>query len=397
MKLLVATEIPPNASGDGPAVVRQLLRGWPTADLAWWSGLPEVGQHFGQACAEHACAGIPAKLMPHHRFTGVKSALLERCWAPLASRHLAQTIRRVQPDAIWAIPHNWSILPLARVLPACGVGFHVTVQDYVDVHGQVEKFGRARCRRLATLADRLYTAATTRDATSRPMMADLAARTGAPAAQMLHAGLEVEDFAFLESRPGVAAPEIRIAYAGTILAHAEFAGFVAALQRIRSALPRPVTLELFGAHSYASAPWFDAAWMHEHGNLPEPELLGRLRECSWGFAPMELTDHDPRYNRFSFPTKFITYLAAGLPVIALGHPESSVMQMARAYAVGLATAEATPEALAASLSAALSDPDPWQTFGRGVLRCARAEFDAARMRSVLASCFARCAELTARG
>lgn len=50
---------------------------------------------------------------------------------------------------------------------------------------------------------------------------------------------------------------------------------------------------------------------------------------------MALDDEDPRYNRFSFPTKFITYLAAGLPPIVMGHPESSVMKMAESYNVGV--------------------------------------------------------------
>ena len=48
--------------------------------------------------------------------------------------------------------------------------------------------------------------------------------------------------------------------------------------------------------------------MREHGNFPEPELLTSLRACTWGFAPMALSDDDPRYDRFSFPTKFISYL-----------------------------------------------------------------------------------------
>ena len=62
-------------------------------------------------------------------------------------------------------------------------------------------------------------------------------------------------------------------------------------------------LDLFGAHSYANESWFDRSWMREHGDLPERELLNKLRACTWGLAPMALTDSDPRYNRFSFPTK----------------------------------------------------------------------------------------------
>jgi hypothetical protein len=394
VKLLVATEFPPNSSGGGPAVVRQMLRGWPTEELFWWSCLPERDTRFGQTVGEACCAPIPRKLLPHRRFTVFKSALLDHCWAPYAKAHLARTIWRVQPDAVWIIPHNWSILPAAAVLPKNGVGFHVTMQDYVDVHGQLQKFGPARCRRMASLADRLYASATTRDATSHPMVTDLQARMQATAAQMLHAGLEEEDFRFLADKDPTFDSAIRIAYAGTILVPKEFALFVAALDRVRAQLPGPVSLELFGSHSYAGEAWFDAAWMREHGNLPDAELLAALRGCTWGFIPMSLTDHDPRYNRFSFPTKFITYLAAGLPVITLGHPESSVMQMATRYLVGLATSAGDLETLTRQLRETLAVRAPWLKFGAEIVLCAEIEFNAQRMRALLHGCLEKCAEAT---
>jgi hypothetical protein len=395
VKLLLIAEFSPNASGGGPAVVRQMLREWPTDNLFWWSCLPERDVRFEQKVARGFCAGIPRKLIPQQRFTGIKSALLGSFWAPYATAHLARTIRDVQPDAVWVIPHNWSIVPAASAVPKSRAGFHATIQDYVDVHGQTRKFGRARCRKMAAAADCLYSRATTRDATSHPMIADLRERTGAVAAQMLHAGLEREDFEFLthaESRAG--AESIRIAYAGTILVPAEFALFVSALDRLRAQLAVPVSLEFFGSHSYAGEAWFNAAWMCEHGNLPEPQLLAALRECDWGFAPMSLTDDDPRYNRFSFPTKFITYLAAGLPVITLGHPESSVMQMAVQYRVGLATSCASAETLAIELAGALSVPDASHRYREEIFRCAQTEFDATKMRTVLYGCLKACAEAT---
>jgi hypothetical protein len=224
------------------------------------------------------------------------------------------------------------------------------------------------------------------------MIDDLQVRTQARAAQMLHAGLEEEDFRYLKDRKPCGAPGIRIAHAGTILVPAEFALFVGALERIRQNVP--VSLELFGAHSYRGERWFDGRWMREHGNLPDAQLLTALRACDWGFAPMALTDHDPRYNRFSFPTKFITYLAAGLPVITLGHPESSVMRMAAAYVVGLPTVVADVEALSQQLTKALSARDAWQQYRGEIIRCARTEFDASKMRNVLHDCFAQCAEVT---
>lgn len=394
MRLLVATEFPPNASGGGPAVVRQMLRGWPKADLCWWSCLPERDRRFGQEVSSLNCAAIPSKLMPHHRLTRAKSLLLDLGWSRYAAGHLNRTIRRLEPAAIWVIPHNWSILPFAAVLPGASTGFHVTMQDYANVHGQADRFGQSLCLRMARSADRLYATATTRDATSHPMVEDLQQRTGAPAVQMLHAGLEESDFEFLASKKSNRSSEIRIAYAGTILASKEFTLFVEALKQVRAHSALPLSLELFGAHTYASKSWFDSRWMREHGDLAEPELLAALRDCTWGFAPMSLTDDDPRYNRFSFPTKFISYLMAGLPVVALGHHGSSLIKMAGAYRVGLVTETNDTAVLAQELAERLADPDPWARYGGEIVRCAREEFDATAKRKVLHECFARCEKAT---
>jgi hypothetical protein len=131
--------------------------------------------------------------------------------------------------------------------------------------------------------------------------------------------------------------------------------------------------------------------MVEHGNLPADELLPKLRECDWGFSPMALTDDDPRYNRFSFPTKFISYLAAGLPLITLGHPESSVVKMAEKYQVGFCSTTNDFEKLGVDLMTAMSEVEAAAIYRPAILRCAKAEFDAEKMRRKLYECFAKCA------
>jgi hypothetical protein len=397
IRLLIASEFPPNASGGGPAVVRQMLREWPAGQLGWWSCREDETARFGQQCAQSFCAAIPRKLMPHRRFSRMKSWILGRLWRPLASRHLKKAVAQFQPDAIWAVPHNWAIGPLADALPPSGVGFHVTIQDYVDVHGQPERFGPGICAALARDAERLYAAATTRDATSHPMIEDLKARTGADASQMLHAGVEAEDFAWLQTRAERADDEIRIAYAGTILVEDDFRQWIEAVAAFRSACDRNVILRFFGAHSYAQRRWFDAAWMQEFGNLPEAQLLAALRECDWGLSIMAFEDRDPRYNRFSFPTKFITYLSAGLPVMTIGHPASSVMKMAAQYQVGVVANDVNSPGFSRRLVEELNAGQPWKRFREEILRCARTEFDAARMRKKLYGCFKTCAERTRTG
>lgn len=388
--LLIATEFPPNASGGGPAVLRQMLRNWPVDRLFWWSCFPEQEARFGQRVAAHRVATITRRFYPNRKFTRVKSWLLDRCWVPSATRHFRKTLADFRPQAVWVVPHNWAIPPLVAVLPQAGTCFHLTLQDYPEMNSSIATFGRKRCRQWAQAVDKLYSAATTRDATSHPMIEDLKSRTGRDAAQMMHAGLEPEDFRFLDSGAGRPGSQIRIAYAGTIHAEPEFAFFVTALKDIASALPAPVRISLFGAHSYQSRPWFDPSWMQEHGNLPEEPLLEALRECTWGFSPMALSDDDPRYNRFSFPTKFITYLAAGLPVITLGHPQNSVVKMASTYPVGLCSTTTSRTELAQQLLTALSQPAPARIYAPGIRRCASAEFDAPQKRALLYQCLQRC-------
>jgi len=318
---------------------------------------------------------------------------MEFMWAPLAGLSLRLALNQVRPDCIWAIPHDWSILPLHKVLATNTEGgarkakmsrAHVTIQDFPDVHQHGVTWGMDRVARMARMQEEIYRSATTCDATSLPMLAHLEQRTKIKGLQMLHQGLEKEDLNLLKNPPTAkkAGEMIKIAYAGTILVRKEFQSFVEALAILRQSLP--VELHLWGAHSYAQEDWFRREWVVEHGNLPERDLITKLRKCDWGFIPMALEDNDPRYNRFSFPTKFISYLAAGLPVITMGHPECSVMKIAKAYNVGITIPNG--ESPSSALTVALKDPRAKDNHRQEILRCAHEQFDAEKMRKKLWAC-----------
>ncbi len=392
-KLLVATEFPPNVPGGGGAIVRQLLKDWPVEKLFWWSCQPDVNQLFGQRVAGNAVAVIPRKLNPLQRGRALKSWLLEHFWTPWAARHFRNTLKAFQPEAVWVIPNFWSIPPLANALLRTDVAFHLSIYDYPDIRSAVERFGAHRCRRMAAQVDQLYARALTRDTISQQMTDDLRARTGA-AGGISRCGLEAEDFGYLAEPPKIQNGPIRIAYPGTVISEETVASFANVLGKIRKQLPRPLTLDFFGDHSYRSRSWFDSGWMIEHGNLAAAELLKELKECTWGFSPMDLTDQNARYNRFSLPTKFVSYLAAGLPVITLAHPESTVVKMASQYDVGLCATNADPEKFGPQLLAALSEPDPKTKHRPALQRCALAEFDARRLRAALYENFRKCAAVS---
>ena len=394
-KLLVAMEAPPNTAGGSGAIIRQMLKDWPAENLFWWSCLPERDRHFGRKVAGHSVALIPRKLYPNRRWRAQKSWVLDQFWVPWAAHHFRRTLKLFRPEVVWVHAHGWSIPPLARALPSAGIGFHVSIHDYADAHQIVSRPADERARHWAVLQEQLYASASTRDAICQPMLDDLRAKTGREGT-IGRAGLEPEDLDFLSRKVDLQHEVIRIAYAGTILVEDEFALFARTLARIRQQLPRPVTIEFFGDHSYRSRVWFDSSWMNERGHLASHELSAELKKCAWGFSPMGLTDEKPRYNRFSLPTKFVSYLAAGLPVIMLGHPESSLAKLAQAYPVGPCILSGDPEGLGRKLAGALSEPNPWSKFGPEILRCARAEFDAQRMRTVLFDCFDKCAAVSRR-
>lgn len=385
-KLLVATEFPPNASGGGSAVVRQMLEGYPADRIYWWSILPDSDKRFGQAYASHFCARMPPKAYPRRRATRIKSFLLDALWVPWAAHHLRRVIREVSPDCIWVIPHMWSIPVLGMALRNENRPLHVTVQDYPDIRDYPALFGAKRCAQWADIVYELFKKARTRDATSHAMVEDLRERTGAASAQVLHMGIEPSDMEWLEKGKHDSTDCIRIAYAGSIIVEQEFELMIESLRILRATRGLNIILEFFSLHRYGTRKWFDASWMHDNGNLPQRELINALRSCSWGLAPMALTDDDPRYNRFSFPTKFIAYLAAGLPVIILGHPQSTVAQMASEYRVGHATAAAEPARLADELFPVLGNSGKANVFRIEILRCARTEFDAKRTRDTVWSC-----------
>jgi glycosyltransferase involved in cell wall biosynthesis len=390
-RLLVATEFPPNASGGGPAIVRQMLRSWPAEKLFWWSCFAGDAGQFGQTVKAHQIAYIPRRLYPHRRYRALKSWLLEQFWTPWSASHLHKTIDKFKPDVIWCIAHGWSIPPLGMVLPSSEIAFHVSIHDYADANSCIFRFGLQRARKMAATADQLYTTATTRDAISESMVVDLRSRTGRDG-NLARAGLEPDDFDYLECKTHDATPQIRIAYAGTIIAEKTFAVFVEAMKRVRSQISTAISLEFFSAHSYRTHQWFDSSWMREHGLVSEAALAEALKHFTWGFAPMSLTDDDPRYNRFSLPTKFVSYLAAGLPVITFGHPESTLVKVAQSYGIGLCLTSAEPSVIEKALLTTLSIEDPWARFGSEIQRCGYAEFDAERIRKRLYESFSHCAQ-----
>jgi hypothetical protein len=314
---------------------------------------------------------------------------MQHVWSQLAAASLRSALIKSRADSIWLIPHEWAIFPLHCIFSrlnqsSLNVPIHVTLQDFPDSQQRQRLLGVEVTRKMASLQKTLYQFATTCDATSLPMLQELQRQTGRLGEQMLHAGLENEDFYFLEKPvPDLSLrPSLRIAYAGTIVVEEEFKAFIQILETLRYSFSSRLELCFWSAHSYRGRPWFNPSWMKEFGHLPEHDLRIALRGLDWGFIPMSTNDDDPRYNRFSFPTKFITYLAAGLPILSFGHPESSLMKLTHPYQLG-ARFFSKDEMRAKMTTNFLQDPLMKRLVRPEIVRCSRDWFDACRTRSQL--------------
>ena len=387
-KILVATAFPPSVPGGSPWVFDQLIRGIPPGKVSWWAcgGTPPPDASVPRE--QFRSGELPPRLQPHRRFVQVKRLLLEYAWVPAAARGLRAFIEEQRPDLLWILPYAWAAPVLHRALKGLKIPYHCTVHDFADTAGGIGSLGLNRAHRFQRLIEELYAGAVSRDVYMGQIAEDLERKTGAKADAVIRCGVEPEELEFVRTKP-FPAPEgkIRIGYPGTIVAEETFARFVAALQGVRARLPLPVEIELFGPHSYRSRPWFDESLIVEHGYLPADELDRRYNACTWGLAMMELDDSNPRYSRFTFPCKFTRALAAGIPLICIGHPECTLSRLAQQYRLGPVITESDPAAMGETLLAALSVPAEPEALRAEMLRCAETEFNAGRNREVLHALF----------
>jgi len=367
-------------------LIRQLLLGYPTEKLHWWHcrETPLYEKPDLRAASVYSFC-MPEKLVPHVRLTAVKSSILEFLWAPLAARHLERTIAEVRPDLVWVLLYGWTIPVVERTRWPAGTRLHASLCDFPDHNGLKRTWGEARCRRFVNTAIRLVGQAESCSGGGHGIVAEMHLRTGRKDGLVVHSGFEPQHLEALENTPVDQEPDgvIRLAYAGTIISEAGFLQMLDALKRIRLQVSQKVVLEFFGGRNYRSRAWFDPDWMMEHGRYTDEELVAALRRCAWGIVVMDPAGEDLQYSRFSFPNKVGTYLSAGVPVLGLGHPTSSLAHIMQRHRLGRFTSATAPMEQEEFLLDSLRIFSPRTVFRDDILRCARTEFNAADMRARL--------------
>ncbi len=367
-------------------LIRQLFLGYPTEKIYWWycRRTELYAQPDLRATSLHGFC-MPEKLVPHVRWTGLKSSILEYLWAPLAARHLERTIAAVKPDLIWLLLFGWTIPVVERTRWPAGARMHASLCDFPDQNDAKRRLGEARCQRFVNTAIRLVGQAESCSGGGHGMVAEMHLRTGRKDGLVVHSGFEPHHLQALENSPATRTPEdvIRLAFVGTIISEQGFLEMLAALKKVRSLVPQKVVLEFFGGRNYRHRPWFEPDWMTEHGLFTDEGLVEALWRCVWGIVVMDPAGEDLQYSRFSFPNKVGTCLSAGVPVLGFGHPTSSLAHIMQAHRLGRFTSATVRGELENFLLESLRLPSPRAAFRDDILRCARTEFNAAEMRARL--------------
>ncbi len=102
-----------------------------------------------------------------------------------------------------------------------------------------------------------------------------------------------------------------------------------------------------------------------------PHVAPEVAVAAMGAADFGIVSLAPQVYRYAYPSKTMTYLAAGCPLVAVVEPESELAQMVTRESLGYVAAAHTPEAIAEALDRACAERDHWTADRRGALaaRC----------------------------
>jgi colanic acid biosynthesis glycosyl transferase WcaI len=109
--------------------------------------------------------------------------------------------------------------------------------------------------------------------------------------------------------------------------------------------------------------------VHFPGVLQGPALEPELRSASIG-----LVSQRPDIEEFNLPSKLMTYMACGIPVIASVHPDSETARIVRDSDCGWVTNAARPEEFASVAATKLQDTDGLRRAGAAGFRFAGENF-----------------------
>tara|TARA_B100001250_G_scaffold314789_1_gene276997 strand:+ start:2417 stop:3535 length:1119 start_codon:yes stop_codon:yes gene_type:complete len=90
----------------------------------------------------------------------------------------------------------------------------------------------------------------------------------------------------------------------------------------------------FKIHVYSGYKFYENIFSHHEFVKDQKELIETISEHDMGLIPMSFNDEDMELVSTSFPGKFSTYIAAGLPILAIAPEYAAISKVIKKYGVG---------------------------------------------------------------
>lgn len=390
MKTLLLADVPPSSNYTGGIVTAQMCRFVPEGELAIFcvQNMDLSPQPYPDL--KYIPTTIVAKPSERPRRGGDGQRVGPvSAWAAETATRMSKIPALVRQavdyglahgvTSVWVILEGQTIVRMAQaVAKRLAVPLRTQVWDplswWLDMH-QVDAMNR---RLDLALFDRTVRASTACAVASWEMATQYSDRYGVasiPVISSLDRGLACHPEPCLRR-----SDEVVIGMAGQLYAKEEWLLLVRALTAAEWRLgKRRVRLCVFGQED--PRPDVPAEHVDFQGWVPQEDVVGRLSQaCDVFYCPYPFAPGMEEVSRFSFPSKIVTYLAAGRPILFHGPAYSSPAAYLRRTGAGVVSAR-DPKAVHDTLVQLCEDTALYQRLALAARQAFLADFTLEDMRA----------------
>ncbi len=368
MKILFVQRFALSAAGGGPRILRQLVSDAPVPVATVYTSprpaaiasIPE-----SQLAARPACGRLETTRL------GPWLDLIEPVLERRMERRLERAAREVGAGAIHAVAHGLDFWPALKVARRLRLPYLLTVHDdvgYVQRDSPLRGVALKRIAHAWREADARFviTPELGDEYSRRYGQRDFVVVTDGVSRRATYGGERTDgalDVYFLGS--------YHLAY------RHNFDALVAGLESLRREQPaRPISLTFRGG-GIPFVPRTEVP-VKVLPFAPESVVEQEVRSASVLYLPLPFGETHRDFVTLSLPTKLVSYLASGRPLLYHGPGSAAVGQLLQTRQAGIVVNSPDGDAVAAALEAGLRDPGP---IVAEALKLASTQFDAETIRT----------------
>jgi len=388
MKILLVTDIPPCANFTAGLVLDRLVSFLPPGSLA----LCAVVNPDLQPKLTPALESVPKLLLVKPReasrriaggIAGDASAYLFERLQGLRVCHrlvpqIADFARQQKVTSIWVVLQGQTMVRVAAQLAAdLGLPLYTQVWDPFGWWLRANGIDGLTARRLLARFDKAILASEACATASAAMSAAYTEKYGIRNCPVI-AGLprELALAPATQPHPG---PEFIIAVAGQFYARTEWDCLIYALEAARWTLGgRAIKVRVMGGGFQAYTQ--SAAHFEYLGWRTQEETIRLLSEADLLYLPYWFSEEFREEASNSFPSKLVTYFAAGRPVFCHAPPYSSPATYLRSHRAAFLCESLDPPAVSQLLEQVIDDVEAYASVARNGADCFTRDFTLERMR-----------------